>query len=162
MGGRYQTTHESFNGHDSLKLFVTGASLVSSVVGVCRFDLEAPPGPAEVALIAPLGRLSPGADDALPLAAALPQSKAVPGVLGVLFAEPNEANAPDPKPNAEDAPVPGDATLAGETELKGFDFEPCEEESPPNRLEAKLRGGSPFPSSDTGIESLPALHSGDH
>ena len=33
------------------------------------------------------------------------------GVLGVLFEEPNEANAPDPSPNAEEAPTVGDATL---------------------------------------------------
>lgn len=35
---------------------------------------------------------------------ALPQSKAVPGVFGVLVAEPKEANAPEPSPNAEDLP----------------------------------------------------------
>jgi len=36
------------------------------------------------------------------------KSNAVPGVFGVLAAEPNDANAPDPSPNA-DAP-PGDDT----------------------------------------------------
>lgn len=32
------------------------------------------------------------------------KSKAVPGVLGVLVAEPKDAKAPDPRPNADDAP----------------------------------------------------------
>ena len=35
----------------------------------------------------------------------LSQSKADPGVLGVLLAEPKDAKAPDPRPNAEDLPV---------------------------------------------------------
>ena len=34
----------------------------------------------------------------------LEKSKAVPGVLGVLVAEPKEAKAPEPSPNAEDFP----------------------------------------------------------
>jgi len=32
------------------------------------------------------------------------KSNAVPGVFGVLDVEPNDANAPEPSPNAEDAP----------------------------------------------------------
>ncbi len=57
-----------------------------------------------------------------------------PGVLGVL-ACPNEANAPVPKPNADD---PGDFADAGEAVLKGFDL-PCDDR-PPN-----ARGESIFP-----------------
>lgn len=32
------------------------------------------------------------------------KSKAVPGVFGVLLADPKEAKAPEPSPNADDAP----------------------------------------------------------
>lgn len=56
------------------------------------------------------------------MAAAL-KSKAVPGVLGVLAADPKEANAPEPSPNAEEPPVVGDAKppgVKGEMALKGF------------------------------------------
>ena len=49
--------------------------------------------------------LSPTAD------VGVPKSKAVPGVFGVLADKPKEANAPDPSPKADDAPVEGDVTL---------------------------------------------------
>lgn len=63
-------------------------------------------------------------------------SNGFPGVFGVL-AEPKEANAPDPSPNAVDAP--GEASPPGVVmELKGF-LPPCEELSPPNRLGKELR-----------------------
>lgn len=69
------------------------------------------------------------------------KSKAVPGVLGVLVAEPNDANAPEPRPNADDPPVVGDASppvVSGATPLNGF-LPPCDE-SPPNRfVEGKVR-----------------------
>ena len=61
--------------------------------------------------------LSPTAD------VGVPKSKAVPGVFGVLADEPKEANAPDPSPNADDAPVEGDVTLVvarGGMPLRGF------------------------------------------
>ena len=48
----------------------------------------------------------------------LPKSKAPLGVFGV-FEAPKEANAPDPKPNALDAPV-GDAMEVGDIAPKGF------------------------------------------
>ena len=52
----------------------------------------------------------------------LPKSKAFPGDFGVLI-EPNDANAPDPKPNALDAPAVGDGiAVEGEIALKGLDF----------------------------------------
>lgn len=44
----------------------------------------------------------------------------VPGVLGV-FDWPNDANAPVPKPKA-DEPIPGDLAEAGVVLLKGFDL----------------------------------------
>ena len=62
----------------------------------------------------------------------LPKSKTPPGVFGV-FAEPKDANAPDPRPNALDAPVVGEATeveVEGGMALKGFlvlwdELSPC-------------------------------------
>lgn len=51
----------------------------------------------------------------------LPKSSAPPGVLGV-FADPKEANAPEPRPNALDAPAVGDAieVVEGDMAAKGF------------------------------------------
>ena len=62
-----------------------------------------------------------------------PKSKALPGVFGVLEDAPKEANAPEPKPKALDAPAAGEDTtgVANGMALKGFDF-PCDEMSPPN------------------------------
>jgi hypothetical protein len=71
------------------------------------------------------------------MAAAL-KSKAVLGVLGVFAADPKEANAPEPRPNAEEPPVVGEASppgVDGEMALKGF--RPPWDESPPNRLFAE-------------------------
>jgi hypothetical protein len=53
------------------------------------------------------------------------KSIAVPWVFGV-FEAPKDANAPDPRPNALEAPVVGDVTDA---ELKGF-LLLCDEVSP--------------------------------
>jgi hypothetical protein len=52
----------------------------------------------------------------------------VPGVLGV----PKDANAPEPKPNAEEAFVEGEDTPPerGDNALKGFDRPPCELSGP--------------------------------
>lgn len=69
--------------------------------------------------------------------AALLKSKAVPGVFGVLVAEPKDAKAPDPRPKAVEAAAVGEATEAavrGEMALKGLVLPPCEELSPPRRL----------------------------
>lgn len=100
---------------------------------------------------------SAGAD-----AAALLKSKAVPGVLGVLVDEPNEAKAPDPRPKAlepatgEDIPL----VLKGVTVLKGL-FLPWEEVLP-KRLELeKSREWPSLPSCLSVLsmdrESLPPL-----
>ena len=81
-------------------------------------------------------RFSPGVDG-------VPRSMEVPGVLGVLAEDPKDANAPDPSPNAEDAPVVGEATavvLKGEIPLKGLDL-PLAEPSPPNRFAAEYGRG---------------------
>ena len=82
-----------------------------------------------------------------------PKSSAVPGVLGVLTAEPKEANAPVPRPKAEEAPAVGEATpvvVNGEMALKGLDL-PCDD-SPPKRLVLeKVRGDSDFVLSLVGV-----------
>ena len=77
-------------------------------------------------------RFSPGVDG-------VPRSRDVPGVLGVLAEDPKDANAPDPSPNAEDAPVVGDATveaLKGEIPLNELGL-PLVEPSPANRFAAE-------------------------
>lgn len=91
----------------------------------------------------PLSRFSLGVGGTgLPFVALL-KSKAVPGVLGVLPEDPNDANAPDPKPKAEEAEAPdvGDDmpdVLKGEMALKGFRLP----SAPPKRFElGKTREG---------------------
>ena len=61
----------------------------------------------------------------------LPKSRAVPGVFGI-FEDPKDANAPEPRPNALDAPAVGEAmeVTEGDAVLKGF-LVPCDEVSPP-------------------------------
>lgn len=59
----------------------------------------------------------------------LPKSSVPPGVFGA-FEDPNEANAPDPRPKALDAPAVGDEMADGESVPKGF-LVLCEELSPP-------------------------------
>jgi hypothetical protein len=59
----------------------------------------------------------------------LPKSNPPPGVFGV-FAEPKDANAPDPSPNALDAPAVGEASAEGDMALNGFlvlwdELSPC-------------------------------------
>ena len=59
----------------------------------------------------------------------LPKSRlppATPGVFGVLDGAPKDANAPEPRPKALDAPTVGDG-MAGDAsgmELNGLDFPP--------------------------------------
>jgi hypothetical protein len=53
-------------------------------------------------------------------AEAMAVSKGLPDVLGVL-ADPNEANAPEPRPKALEAPLVGDTRPPGVV-LKGFCF----------------------------------------
>ena len=70
----------------------------------------------------------------------------MPGVLDILFEVPKDAKAPDPSPNAEDAPTVGEATVALEDDvigLKGLDLPPWTDVSPPKRFAAgKVRGES--------------------
>lgn len=63
---------------------------------------------------------------------------AVPGVLGVLEEDPKDANAPEPKPKAEEAPVVGEATLVVVTGVMPLSGGlPPDVPSPPNRLVAE-------------------------
>jgi hypothetical protein len=95
------------------------------------------------ALLVGLSLFSPGVvgltevEVALTVAADL-KSKAVPGVFGVLVADPKDAKAPEPRPKAVEPPVVGEASppdVNGETPLNGF-LPPCDE-SPPNRFAAE-------------------------
>lgn len=76
--------------------------------------------------------------------AAVLKSKAVPGVLGVLAADPKDANAPEPRPNAVEPPVVGEASplgVSGDTPLKGLARPPCDESPPIRFAEGKVRWG---------------------
>jgi hypothetical protein len=83
---------------------------------------------ASLRLFSAVGVLAP--------ARTFPKSRALPGDFGA-FAEPNDAKAPEPSPNALDAPAVGEgAALVGEEiALKGFGL-PCDDMSPPYRLES--------------------------
>lgn len=131
---------------------------VSSVVVVESDSLEA----LCTGLLAVFSFRSPGVfGAAAELVAAVLKSKAVPGVFGVLLADPNAANAPDPRPNADDPVVVGEARLVlvkGEMALKGF-LPPCDELSPPRRFEAEnvRDGASALSPWDVDSESLLVL-----
>jgi hypothetical protein len=65
--------------------------------------------------------------------------------LGFFVVEPKDANAPEPRPKADDALAEGEETLveSGEIALKGLE-RPCEL-SGPNRFDEWLRGDSTLP-----------------
>lgn len=87
----------------------------------------------ELSFALSFSRFSPVVDG---IEVGLPRSREAPGVLGVLAEDPNDANAPDPNPNAEDAPLVGEATLdgvKGEMPLKGLVLL-LAEPSPPKRF----------------------------
>ena len=69
-------------------------------------------------------RFSPTGDGEVPGAVELRKSSALPGDFGVFAEEPKEAKAPDPSPNAEEAPdAVGEEMLfvvSGETPLNGL------------------------------------------
>jgi hypothetical protein len=60
------------------------------------------------------------------------ESKGFPADLGV-FAEPKDAKAPEPRPNALDAPVVGEVTPPPGVELNGLGLS-CDGVSTPGRL----------------------------
>ena len=69
-------------------------------------------------------RFSPTGEGEVPGTAEPPKSSALPGDFGVFAEEPKEAKAPDPNPNADEAPdVVGEEMLfvvSGETALNGL------------------------------------------
>jgi len=103
----------------------------------------------------------------LDLATAEPMalSKGLPAVLGVL-ADPNDANAPEPRPKALEAPPVGDVKPAPGV-LKGLALPPCDDVSPPWRREkGAARDESPAeeplgPFDEVERESLPELQGKD-
>ena len=132
-GGRYHTIHVFLRGcADSFGLVVKGSSVL------VRDDVEVW-GAMFLSAGFELSRFSA----VVGVLALLLKSRAFPGVRGVLFAdEPKEAKAPEPRPNAEDAPVVGVlllVVLRGSILLKGFGL-PVPALSGPMRLaEGKAR-----------------------
>ena len=72
-----------------------------------RDDVEGFVLTSEPALFFSFSRFSPIADEGVELA----KSREVPGVLGVFAEDPKDANAPDPRPKADEAPVVGEAVV---------------------------------------------------
>lgn len=110
-GGRYQTIHVFLRGWaDVSGLVVEGLSVLvrDDDEGLGSKDLSEPSRFSAVVGVLAL----------------LPKSRAFPGVRGVLFVdEPKDAKAPEPSPNAEEAPVVGVlvlVALTGSILLKGL------------------------------------------
>lgn len=67
----------------------------------------------------------------------LPNSRDVPGVLGVFAEDPKDAKAPDPRPKAEEAPLVGEAVLVvvkGAIPLNGLGLLLKDPSPPPKRF----------------------------
>ena len=127
VGGRYHTTQVDLSGCSGA---VFEALLAKDEEDACVFTLS-----PLISFPESFSRLSTELE---------PKSRAVPGDLGVLADDPKDANAPEPSPNAEEAPAVGEATLVVDEDsvLKGLGL-PCEDVSPPKRLEdEKVRGES--------------------
>ena len=126
MGGRYQTIQVDFSG-------CSDASMDDLLARdeVDAFGLISAP---DASFPDSLSLLSKAEFDTFPKP---PRRSELPGVLGVLAEDPKEANAPEPSPNAEDAPFGvGDdkfVVLRGEIPLKGFGLA-LAGVSPPNRF----------------------------
>jgi hypothetical protein len=123
VGGRNQTTHEYFNGHGAL-----GSSGSEGIALSCGADVDA----GSLRALFMILLLPPGVVGAAAGVAAVLKSNAVPGVFGVLLADPKDAKAPDPSPNAEEPPVVGEASapgVNGEMVLKGL-RPPCDDVAP--------------------------------
>ena len=119
VGGRYQITQLCCNCHGSLSDGVVCSSLDEVVGGLEYVDS-----------VFVFSFFSIAEDGVATEVAVVGKSNAVPGVLGVCFADPNP-NAPDPRPKALDAPAPvrGEdipVVARGATLLKGLERPPCE------------------------------------
>ena len=156
MGGRYQITQVYFNGQGAVGSSGGAEADVSSEGAVDTDSLRV----LAMALDPGFSFFSPGVTGVTPEMAADLKSKAVPGVLGVLAADPNDANAPDPRPKAEEPAVVGEARplpVNGDMVLKGF-FPPCDESPPMRRVAENVRvGGSGLSLWDMDRESLLVL-----
>lgn len=164
VGGLYQTTQEYLNGAgvnastDEVLEVLASSSLVSLLLtdSACTiFDADLVRANGRALSFLTAGVIGVGAPEA-----AFPKSNAVPGVFGVLEADPKEAKAPVPKPNADEAPEVGEEMLLvvkGEMLLKGL-RPPCELSAPPKRLDPEnMREeglGSLLSFSDVARESL--------
>lgn len=98
MGGRYHITQECLSGHDD---FASVAIGVLSRAVACAELLDS--------FEDDLSCLSSSAVGVAVADDVLLKSKPAPGVLGVLTADPKDAKAPEPSPNAEEAL--GDVTV---------------------------------------------------
>jgi len=136
VGGLYQTTQEYLSGAgvmasaDVVLDVLTSSSLVSFLLTVSVFELDL--------VRANGGGLVAGIDGGWAEAATFTKSNAVPGVFGVLVADPKDAKAPVPRPNAEDAPEDGEEMLfvvKGEMALNGLERPPWELSPPPKRFD---------------------------
>ena len=98
-----------------------------------RDDVEGFVLTSELALFFSFSRFSPIADEGVELA----KSREVPGVLGVFAEDPKDANAPDPRPNADEAPVVGEAVVVvvkGAMPLNGLGLLLKGPSAPPKRF----------------------------
>jgi hypothetical protein len=138
VGGLYQTTQEYLNGAgvnvsaDVVLDVLASSSLVSFLLTGSIFEVDLVRANGRALSFLTAGVTGVGAPEAT-----LPKSNAVPGVFGVFVADPNDAKAPVPRPNADEAPEVGDEmvlVVKGETVLKGLRA-PCELSAPPKRLE---------------------------
>lgn len=146
VGGLYQTTHEYFSGAevevsaDDMLEVLTSSSLASFFLTVSSFapDFVRAKGAA-------LSVLAEGVTGVGVPEATLVKSNAVPGVFGVLVADPNDAKAPEPSPNAEDALVAvGEDILLVDNGAMLLKRPPCELSGPPKRFipeKVRLVGG---------------------
>ena len=124
VGGLYHTIQEALRGCCDDVLADLPVRDVDNA-----FDFMSPP---PFSFVLSFSLFSAGAVADVPLL----KSSAVPGVLGVLAEDPNEAKAPEPSPKADDAPDVGDATLVvvrGDIPLNGLDLL-LKDPSPPKRL----------------------------
>ena len=160
MGGLYQITQVYFNGQGVLGSSGPAELGVSSEVVVDSDSFRA----LFTALLAGLSFFSLGVAGVVAEVAVVLKSKAVPGVFGVLVADPNDAKAPEPNPKADEPAVVGEARpppVNGEMALNGF-RPPCDEVSPPRRLVAEYvrEGVSGLSLCDIDRESLLVLFYG--
>lgn len=125
VGGRYQITHVCLSGHagpgSDAELLEAVSSVLEDVVVFVEVE-RVRVGIFFSMVSRGVGGVDFCAAEVCEVSPRCAKSKAVPGVLGVLVAEP-KPNAPLPRPNADDAPGFGDVMLEvarGEMVLKGL------------------------------------------